>query len=450
MLPPPKSRRPKIVTALIETFGFSPLLASLTALFILLLGAAALLWVVLSAPPRSITIISGPPGSSFESRAQAYQKELAESGITLNIVSSGGAIDNLKALQAKDSGVDLGFVQGGLVGDKPPPGLVSLGTISIQPLWVFYRGTAKITRLSELAGKRIGIGAPGSGVQSLARALLGANGLTGAPTTLDEQPTEVAAKAFLAGQLDAIFMMGDSAPMQTLRTFIRAPDIQAFNFTQADAYLRRLPSLSLNKIVIPQGGFDLGQNLPAQDITLVGPGVELIARKGLNSAISDMLLDAAQTVHGKASLLAKRGEFPAPLVREFPISGDALRYYKSGKGFTYDLVHSFWLANLINRLLVAVVPFFLILIPAIRFLPVLYRWSLQLRIYRCYRPLLRLERDAETPLTPAHAEELLKRLDVIEVEVGELKVPASFAQQFYDLRTHIVFVRNRLKTAAVA
>jgi hypothetical protein len=83
MPPPPKSRRPKIVTALIETFGFSPLLASLTALFILMLGAAALLWVVLSAPPRSITIISGPPGSSFESRAQAYQKELAESGITL-------------------------------------------------------------------------------------------------------------------------------------------------------------------------------------------------------------------------------------------------------------------------------------------------------------------------------------------------------------------------------
>jgi len=447
---PKDSRRPKIVVALIETFGFSPLLASLVVLFILALASAAILWVVLSAPPRTITIISGPPGSSFQRNAEAYQKALAEYGITLKIAPSGGSLDNLQRMQAKDSGIDLGFVQGGLVGENPPPGLVSLGTIAYQPLWIFHRGTTRISRLSDLAGKRIGIGAPGSGVQSLAHVLLGANGITGAPTTLVEQPTEEAGKAFQAGQLDAIFMMGDSAPMQTLRTFIRAPDIQAVSFTQADAYVRRLSTLNLNKIVIPQGGIDLGMNLPAQDLTLVGPGVELIARKGLNSAISDMVLYVAQKVHGRAGLLTKRGEFPAPLVREFPLSEDALRFYKSGRGFMYDLVHSFWLANLTNRLLVAIVPFFLVLIPAIRFLPVAYRWSVQLRIYRCYRPLLQLERDVETPLAPARVEELLGRLDTIEREVNALKVPASFASQFYDLRNHVVFVRNRLKSVVTS
>src|SRR5439155_8264338 len=110
--------------------------------------------------------------------------------------------------------------------------------------------------------------------------------------------------------------------------------------------------------------------------------------------VSDLLLGVAQTVHGRPTLTAKRGEFPAPLEREFPISDDALRYYKSGKGFTYKVVTSFWLASLINRLVVAIVPILLVLIPAIRFMPVLYRWSVQLRIYRCYRPLLQLERDA--------------------------------------------------------
>jgi hypothetical protein len=446
--PPIASRRPKLVTALIETFGFSPLLASLTALFLLSLAAAALLWVWLSAPPRSITITSGPPGSSFQSNAEAYQTALAERGITLHIVPSGGSLDNLQRLEAKDSGVDLGFVQGGIVGDDPPPGLVSLGTISNQPVWIFYRGATRIARLSELAGQRIGIGAAGSGVQSLAKTLLGANGITGAPSTLVEQSTEAAAKAFQAGQLDAVFMMGDSAPLQTLRTFIRSPAIQAFSFTQADAYLRKFATLHLNKIVVPQGGFDLGQNLPAQDLTLIGPGVELIARRGLNSAISDMVLDAAQEVHARrTSILARKGEFPAPLDHGFPLSADAVRFYKSGKGFMYDWVHSFWLANLVNRLLVAVVPFLLILIPAVRLLPVVYRWSVQLRIYRCYRPLLRVERDAGTTLTAARAAELLERLQAIEAEVNALKVPASFASQFYDLRHHVVFVRNRLKAA---
>ncbi len=448
MQPPSKSRRPKIVTTLIETFGFSPLLATIVALFLAALAAAAVLWVVLSAPPRTITITSGPPGSTFQRNAEAYQKALGEHGITLNIVPSGGSLENLQRLLAPDSGIDLGFVQGGLVGETAPPRLVSLGTISNQPLWIFYRGTTRITRLSELAGQRIGIGAPGSGVQSLARALLGANGITGAPTTLVEDSTDAASKAFQAGQLDAIFMMGDSAPLQTLRSFIRAPEIQAFNFTQADAYVRRLSGLNLNKIVIPQGGIDLGQNLPAQDLTLVGPGVELIARKGLNSAISDMLLDVAKGIHGRATLFAKKGEFPAPLDREFTISSDAARFYKSGRGFMYDYVHSFWLANLINRLLVAIVPIFLVLIPAIRFLPVVYRWSVQIRIYRCYRPLLRLERDAKSPLTPEHVTELLERLDAIEADVNVLRVPASFAYQFYELRRHVVFVREKLLAAA--
>lgn len=436
---------------MIETFGFSPWLASTVALFLLALVGAAILWILLSAPPRSITITSGPPGSIFARYAEAYQRELAAEDIRVNIVPSGGSLDNLQQLKAKNSGIDLGFVQGGLLGEKPPEDLdlVSLGTISNQPLWIFYRGTARLTLLSELAGKRIGIGAPGSGVHSLAQALLGANGITSATTTLVEQPTESSAKAFQAGELDAIFMMGDSAPMQTLRTFIRSPEIHAFNFTQADAYIRRLPALTLNKIVIPQGGIDLQQNLPAQDLTLIGPGVELIARKKLNSAIADMIVYAAQKIHGKAGLLAKRGEFPAPLDREFPIPDTTQRFYKEGPGFMYTWLGSFWLANLANRLLIVVVPMVLILIPAMRFFPVLYRLSVQLRIYRCYRPLLRLERSAETPLTPAHLDELLSRLDVLERDVNALKVPASFAQQFYDLRTHVVFVRQRLKTAAL-
>lgn len=448
MKAPKPSRRPKLVTALIETFGFSPWLATIVALFLLGLGAAAILWIMLSAPPRTITITSGPAGSTFQRHAENYRKELATHGITLKIVPSGGSLDNLQRLQAPASGVDLGFVQGGLVGDdNPPPSLVSLGSVAYQPLWVFYRSTTHLTRLSELAGKRIGIGADGSGVQALARALLEANKITGAPTTLVEQPSEDAGKDFLAGKLDAIFLMGDSAPTSTVRALLRFYGVQLFSFTQADAYMRRFAYL--NEIVLPQGAIDFSINLPAQDVTLVGPAVELIARKGLNSAISDLLLKVAQKEHGKAGLLAKRGEFPAPVKREFTLSADALRYYKSGQGITYDLVEQFWLANLINRLLVAIVPICLVLIPAIRFLPVVYRWSVQLRIYRSYRPLLRLERDAETPLTAARAAELLQRLDAIEAEVSALKVPASFASQFYDLRNHIVFVRNRLKAAVV-
>ncbi|HVS52869.1 MAG TPA: TAXI family TRAP transporter solute-binding subunit [Opitutaceae bacterium] len=446
---PSHFRRPKIVAALVETFGFSPLLATIVALFLLVLAAAAILWVVLSAPPRVVTIASGPAGSSFQRYAEHYRDALAPRGIILNILPSEGSRDNLLKLTMPDSGVDLALVQGGLVADKPPPGVVSLGSVSFQPLWVFYRGDKTISLLSELVGKRVDIGAKGSGVQMFARALLEANGITGAPTTFVEDDSADAASALLAGRVDAVFLMGDSVSTQTLGVLLRAPGVHVYEFVQADAYIRHrlLATLNLNKIVLPQGAIDLGQNLPAEDITLVAPTVELVARETLKPATSDAILWAAQQWHSRPTIFARRGEFPAPLFSEFPLSEDAKRYYKSGQGITYSLVRSFWLASLINRLLVAIVPIFLVLIPAVRLLPVVYRWSIQLRIFRHYRPLLKLEREASGTPAPGEASELVRRLDAIERDVDALKVPASYASQFYDLRSHVALVRQRLKAA---
>jgi hypothetical protein len=201
---------------------------------------------------------------------------------------------------------------------------------------------------------------------------------------------------------------------------------------------------------LPEGSIDLGLDLPAQDVVLIGPTVELVARKGLHPALSDLLIEVAQEVHGRAGLLNKRGEFPAAIEHEFKISSDALRFYKSGKGLLVRAVGSFWLASLLNRILVVFVPILLVLIPTLRFLPIIYRWRIQLRIYRFYRPLLLLERDASGTLTREEGQALLQRLEEIEEAVNRLKVPTSFADQFYVLRIQIAFVRQRLKAQSVA
>jgi len=440
-----EKKRFPIVTALIETFGFSPGLASVVALFLAFICLLAVIWIIRSAPPSTIVITSGPEGSSFQRWAAAYQQQLATHGIKLEVRPSGGAFDNLQRLESAETHVDIGFVPSGLAKEENRQGLVSLGSIAYQPLWVFYRSPAPIGRLSELSGKRLAIGAAGSGTRELALTLLQANGVTGAPTVFSDLDADAAAAGLLDGKLDAVFLMGDSAPTQTLRTLIHAPDIQLFNFTQADAYVRRYSYL--NKMELPEGSIDLGKNLPAQDVTLIGPTVELVARKELNSALSDLLIEVAQDVHGKSSLLQRRGEFPAPIEHEIALSDDAVRYYKSGKGFLYKTLNSFWLASLLNRILVAIVPMALVMIPAIRLVPVAYKWGIQMRIYRSYRPLLRAERDASGPMDQAHVQELLRHLDEIEQQVNHLKVPASFAGQFYDLRSHIDFVRARLKNA---
>jgi TRAP transporter TAXI family solute receptor len=440
---PKSAKRPAIVAALIETFGFSPAVATVVVFLVAALLGLAALWVIRSAPPRTVVLTSGPEGSSFQRTADNYQKALAKRGVALEIRPSGGSLDNLKRLQAGE--VDIGFVTGGISEGQDLARLMSLGSVAYQPLLVFYRSPGPIERLSELAGRQIAVGAPGSAARVLALTLLKANGIEGVPTTFLDLDAGAAATALLEGKVDAIFLTGDSASTQTLRSLMRSQDVRLYNFDQADAYVRRYAFL--NKIELPEGSIDLGRNLPASNVTLVGPTVELVARKELNSVLSDLLLEAAREVHGRPGLLQKRGEFPAPLEHEFTLSEEAQRYYKSGMGFTYRIIPSFWLANLVNRTLVAVVPLAIILIPVLRVLPIGYRMRIRLRLFKCYRPLLKLERDSYGSLTPERVAELQTRLDEIEHAVDALRVPASFADQFYELRTHVAFVRQRLNAA---
>jgi hypothetical protein len=425
-----------------ETFGLGRA-AAISA--ILLVGSVtifAVFWFFRSAPPSTITITSGPEGSAFRTTAEKYRKILARSGVKLNILSSEGSLENLKRLSDPSFRVDIGFVQGGVTNGVNTDKLVSLGSVAYEPLLVFYRSAEPMNLLSELNGKRLAIGPVGSGTRTLALALLEANGLEqGGATVLLDLEGEGAAKALLESNVDAVFLMGDSASPQNMRKLLRTPEVRLFNFAQADGYTRRIHYL--NKLELPKGSIDLGKNIPAQDVYLIAPTIELIARANLHPALSDLLLEAAREAHGNATLFQRRGEFPAPLEVDFHLSNEARRFYTSGKSFLYRSL-PFWLASRVNRILVVFVPMIFVLIPGLRFIPTAYQWRIKLRIYRSYRALLVLEREMFGPLTPEKRDQLLGRLDHIEKAVNKMKVPASFADQFYGLRGHIVFVRDRL------
>jgi TRAP transporter TAXI family solute receptor len=416
--------------------------AMFTVLFIAAVLFAAVFWSIHSAPPSSLTITSGPPGSSYERIAQRYRDILSSNGVTLKILPSGGSVENLSRLSDRKFDVDIGFVQTGPTINEKGAKLYSLGSISYQPLLIFYRSSAPVRLLSDLAGKRLAVGAVGSGTRTLALTLLQTNGVSvDATTTFLDLDAESAAKSLLEGKVDGVFLMGDSASSQTMRTLLHAPGVQMFDFLQADAYTRKFHYL--NKLQLPRGAIDFGQDVPAHDINLIGPTVELVSRAKLHPALSDLLLEAAREVHGGASLLQRQNEFPAPLEHDLKINPEAVRYYKSGKTFLYRSL-PFWLASLLNRVLVAFVPIILLLIPGLKVIPSAYKWRTQLRIYRWYRSLLRLERELFSDLSSIHREDLRRRLDEIEESVNRMKIPASFANQFYALREHIGFVRERL------
>ena len=411
-----------------------------------LLLTIVVLWIALHfvrpAPPTTIVMTSGADGSMFELYAGRYAKILARQGVTLKILPSQGSLENLKRLSDPGVKLDVGFVQGGIASLGDANNLVSLGSVFYVPVLVFYRAPQPIKFLSELDGKRIAIGREGSGARVLAETLLKANGIeAGGKSKLLDLEGQAAQDALVKGEVDAAFVMGDSATPATMRALLHTSGIRLFNFVQGDAYIARFRYLS--ELELPPGSLDLGKNTPSQTLTMLAPTVELIARPSLHPALSDMLIQAAQEVHDRATLLQKAGEFPAPLEHEYRVSDDAMRYYKSGKSFAYKHL-PFWLASLVDRLVIVLVPLAVVLIPGAKVVPWLYKWRINARIYRRYAELMALERMAFGETTATQRADLLKRLDEIERRIVTDKLPASAAEQLYVLRQHIQFVRSRI------
>jgi TRAP transporter TAXI family solute receptor len=436
----------------ISTISWSDLAHTLGPI---LLASIAAIWLALHfvrpMPPRTIVMSGGPQGSSFQNFAERYRAVLAENGIDLKIIPSAGSLQNLDRLSEphKHAHYDIALVQAGITETGTAKqgidtaNLVSLGSMFYQPLTIFYRARQRISRLSQLKGERIAIGKQGSGTRLLALALLDANGIEPqGPTQLLDLDGDAARAALVDGQVDAIFLTGDSAPPATVRAMLHTRGVRMFDFPQADAYARVFPYL--HKLDIPAGTFDLGANLPRRPLTLLAPAVELIARSDLHPALCDLLIQAAQQVHGRATRLQHAREFPNTFTYTFPLDSEAASYYKSGGGSIAYRYLPFRLASLVSRIAAVLLPIIIILIPGLRYLPNLYAWRVNSRIHRRYGEIMALERESLHSLTPERRTALLERLDEIERSVILRKIPGSHAEQIYQLREHIRFVRRNL------
>jgi NMT1-like family len=452
---PPRSRSSRL-PARIVTVSWRDVLFVVAPVALLIVGAVwAAVALVQPAPPDTIRLLGGPEGSSYRTNAERYKKIIERHGVKVEIVPSRGSLDNLhrlaglmadgKTAAAKRDDIDVGFVQSGLTKGMEISGLVSLGSVQAQPLMVYYRNAEPIETLSQLRGMRLAVGPEGSGTRALALALLEGNDIEGPPTVLVDLGGEEAAQALIESKVDAAFLMGDSATPKVMRRLREVPGIELMNFRQAAGYARRFRFLT--RLTLPEGALDLGRNLPPKPYELVGPTVELVAREDLHPALSDLLISAAREVHGRPGLFREPGMYPSAEERDFPISEDAERYYKSGAQFLYKYL-PFWLASLVDRMVVVIVPLLVLIVPATRLAPTLYRWRVRSRIYRWYGALMSIERDTLRETAPEEREkvreQLHKRLDEIEDGVDGMKTPLSFADQVYVLREHINMVRRRL------
>ena len=397
------------------------------------------------APPARLVIATGGDGGAYQRFAAQYKPLIERNGVEFVERSTAGAVENLALLRSPEvEELDVAFVQGGLGVGSDAEGLVSLGSVYYEPLWVFYRAKEPIDRLVQLRGKRIAIGGEGSGTRKLGLELLEASGAAAAPTQLSPLGGLEAVEALRRGRVDAIFLVGPANSGAVWASFF-GEGFRLMSFAQADAYVRRWPFLS--RLTLPRGAIDLVRDIPGSDVTLVAPVATLVARESIHPALVDLLLDTATDVHGQPGLFQRAGEFPNAQQVDFPLSAAAERFYKSGRRFLQRYL-PFWAANLIDRLIVLLIPLVALALPLMRIVPSLYGWRIRSRVYKWYGQLKFLEAAWRKDPNARPRAEWLKELDALDARVNRVRTPLAFANQLYILREHIGLVRRAVEGTA--
>ena len=392
-------------------------------------------------PPRHISIGCGPPDGQNFVYAKAYRKILAKQGIRLVLTNTAGSAENLKLLAGSSDGVDIAFVQGSMKSLVENTELVSLGSLFFEPLWIFHRADLELKRLPDLKGLRIAVGEEGGGTRILALRLLELNGINAQNTQLLSFGYQKAAGKLLNGEVDVAFFVSTHLASHIIQ-LIDSKFVKVMGLERADAYALLFHYLYVLKL--PEGVIDFEENIPSRDLTLVAPTTQLITRPDLHPALVNLILMAAKEVHKTGGEFEREGEFPSPKYLDFSLSEDAERYYKSGPPFLQRYL-PFWVAILVNRIILLLLPLIAVVLPFFKLMPIVYRWRMRSRIYRWYSKVRFLDPERHRGETAEQLREYFVELGKIEEKVSNISVPLAFTEELYHLRMHIDMLITRLK-----
>ena len=396
-------------------------------------------FIVATLPPRELVMATGAEGGANYELGIRYRDILAKDGVGLKLQPTAGSLANLRYLLDPMSQVSVGFIQGGTTTRKEAPKLESLGTVFYEPLWLFRRAGIG-EGVQGLRGRRLSIGAEGSGGRALAQRVIERTRLDSIVGELSGFPPQAAAEKLIAGEIDAAFIVTawESPVVQSL---LHATGIELSSAQRADAFVAIYPYL--HKLILPAGVIDLLTNRPPNDVFLLAPKASLAVRADLHPALQYLLLNAAVEIHSPPGIFQKAGEFPAAEAIDLPLSQEAQRFYKTGRPFLQGYL-PFWAATLVEKLLVVFVPLVALLFPAFKLLPQSYDWMMQLRIRRLYDEIRLIESEMEAQGVKIDVSALNTKLDLIDQRANHLQLPNVYASSLYTLRGHIDLVRTRL------
>ena len=374
-------------------------------IFFLVLAIGLMVHQLKPFPPASIRMATGQPGSTQDVLGKQYQERFASAGVAIDLVSSKGTEDSLALLTAGK--VDVALSLGGLEIDRAS-GVVSLGSVGYQPLWLFHTG-ADFTGddlFEYLRGKRVYVGVVGSGTRVVVDALFKEAGH--ASQSIFKEESSMLAKdsvdALLSGKLDAVFMVAghDSGLAQALFT---NPRVKLLSFPIADALARRISHIET--VSIPRGAISLSPVRPKSDIKMVATTTTLLVRADLHHAIQNLFLTTSEDIYNSGLVFFDRpGGFPAFTDKTTPRSEVAEKYYLRGGAPFFSEYVPYWLASFIDLAWFSLLALFLVIYPIFRMLPAYRKYIFDVLATQLYFEIYHIDQD----LYRAHSADALAAL----------------------------------------
>ena len=415
---------------------------SLLVVIVVGIGLYATYQFVDPAPPDRIVLATGAEGGAYQRYGHAYARRLAAEGFEVELRESAGSAENLAWLRS-DTGVDVAFVQSGLAEGEDDGAVLALGSLYLEPLWLFVRTDLEFSSVSDLAGARVSIGEEGSGSRAVAIRLLSAHGYGEDAASFLALPQADLVASLASGDIDAAFVVG-APTSDIINELVSSDAARLVSLRRSEAYARRYGYLK--SVELPAGVLDLERDLPPEDIHTVATTAMLLARSDLHPSLVDLLLIAAADIHGDHGLLAEQGTFPSPRYVDFPLSDDAERHFRRGPPFLMRYL-PFWAATFVDRMWVMLFPLLGLAIPLFKLVPPAYQWQVRRRFLRLYEELESLDPNVNPVADEEDLGKRKERINWLEGEAAVTHVPKEYKDALYKLRRDIDLIRRQLVTA---
>lgn len=414
--------------------------------------------------------------SQYYELAESYRRDLERNGIQLEVQRLTEGFATLKMLLDPNSGLNAGFIKGGLVGSLQGRlatekakgwhtkfnGLLSVGRVFYEPIWVYSRGDLHVASLRDLQGMKIFTGTKESGARRIVNQLLKANGVHKSNATLIAEDLPADAAPLFDGRADVAITIAppDSDKMQEL---VRVQGIRLMDFSaEAEAYDNRFPALT--KVVLRKGSVEFNPVLPSDDITLLATTAALVVRSDIHPALVSLLTHAVVSnpkqgfdKNGDPVLFYRAGDFPSASDPEFTVTADTRTIYKTGElpfllrflaplntRFGVPFSYTAFVNSYAAQVVLILIPLLAVILPLAKALPALYTWNVRRRLIYWYRQLKALERSLDSRGAKYDPDAHHAELERIDGAVRRIRVPNFFSNELYDLRMHIDLVRQRL------